>query len=103
MILIWGTHPQMLQQIRQDIQDRGYAVVAGLVSQESQALLMDSVLEDALQVRANNDMTHMKTYGQGASPIRIAAFCSMRADLLANPIIESIVAAVLGEGAARLL
>ena len=58
--------PQMLQQIRQDIQDRGYAVVAGLVSQESQALLMDSVLEDALQVRANNDMTpHEKHTGRG--------------------------------------
>lgn len=93
--------PQMLQQIRQDIQDRGYAVVAGLVSQESQALLMDSVLEDALQVRANNDMTpHEKHTGRGHLQLGLRRSAPyVRADLLANPIIESIVAAVLGEGA----
>jgi hypothetical protein len=60
--------PEVLQQIREDIESRGYAVLTGLVSQESQALLMESVLEDALQVRANSGMTpHEKHTGRGIS------------------------------------
>ena len=77
---------EVLQQIREDIESRGYAVLTGLVSQESQALLMESVLEDALQVRANSGMTpHEKYTGRGHLQLGLRRFAPyVRPDLLTN-------------------
>ena len=93
--------PEKLQQMGDDFRNRGYAVVTGLISEESQKLLMDSVVEDAEQVRASSEMTpHEKHTGQGHLQLGLRRSAPyVRPDLLANPIIESIIAEVLGEGA----
>lgn len=93
--------PDKLKRIVHDISDRGYAVVAGLISDESRQLLMNSVLEDAEIIRGSGEMTdHEKRTGQGHLQLglrrRAPYVCS---DLVVNPAIEAIVAEILGEGA----
>ena len=87
--------------IVQDISTQGYAVVADLVSEKSRRLLMTSVLEDAQAIRAKSDLTpHEKHTGIGHLQLglrrRAPYVC---ADLLANPLIEHTVSAVLGKNA----
>lgn len=93
--------PEKLKQIGDDIREQGFAVVAGLVSEKSRELLMNSVLKDAEAVKAGCELTdHEKRTGQGHLQLglrRTAPY--VRADMVANPIVESIVAEVLGEGA----
>lgn len=84
-----------------DISTQGYAVVADLVSEKSRRLLMTSVLEDAQAIRAKSDLTpHEKHTGIGHLQLglrrRAPYVC---ADLLANPLIEHTVSAVLGKNA----
>ncbi len=90
-----------LAAIAEDIATDGYAVVSGLIPADVCELLLDSVLEDAEQVRALGETTqHEKVTGQGHLQLglrRFAPFVSPA--LVANPLIESVVAAVLGQGA----
>lgn len=92
--------PEKLKQIGADIRARGFAVVSGLVSEESRQLLMESVLEDAEAVRANGETDHEKRTGQGHLQLGLRRRAPyVRKDLVANPLIEAIVAEILGEGA----
>ncbi len=90
-----------LGNIAQAIDAQGFAVVEGLISTESQKLLMDSVLEDAASVRADGELTpHEQITGKGHLQLGLRRFAPyVCRDLLANPLIEHIVSAVLGEGA----
>ena len=93
--------PEKLRAIVEQIQTIGYAVVNNVVSKETCTLLSDSVLEDVKKVReADKPTLHEQYTGQGHLQLglrRHAPF--VKADLVANPIIESIVAGVLGKGA----
>jgi len=93
--------PDKLKQIGNDIRTRGFAVVAGLISEESRPLLMDSVLEDAELIRGTGEMTdHEKRTGQGHLQLGLRRRAPyVRHDLLANPAIEAVVAEILGQGA----
>ena len=90
-----------LASIVADIEARGFAVVAGLVSPATTALLMDSMLEDVEWVRAMNTATrHEQATGRGHLQLGLRRYAPyVRDDLVANPLIENVVAAVLGEGA----
>ena len=94
-------NPSNLEQIVNDINMQGYAVVANLVSEESCRLLLDSVLEDAHAIRTDDTLTpHEKLTGKGHLQLglrRCAPY--VRPDLLTNPVIEHIVASVLGNNA----
>ena len=87
--------------ITREIESRGFAVVMGLVSAETCQLLKGSVLEDAERVRALGRPTrHEEVTGEGHLQLglrRCAPY--VRSDLVANPLIEHVVAAVLGPGA----
>lgn len=90
-----------LASIVNDISAQGYAVVADLVSEETRRLLMTSVLEDAQAIQAKAELTaHEKHTGIGHLQLglrrRSPYVC---ADLLANPLIEHTVSAVLGKNA----
>ncbi len=93
--------PERLTAIATDIDERGFAVVAGLVSKESCDLLMASMLEDVEAVRALNQPTpHEKATGRGHLQLGLRRYAPfVRTDLLANPLIESVVQAVLGSDA----
>jgi ectoine hydroxylase-related dioxygenase (phytanoyl-CoA dioxygenase family) len=79
----------------------GYAVVEDIISQETCNLLADCILEDAQRVRGNGKQTrHEMLTGQGHLQLglrRHAPF--VKPDLVANPFVECVVAAVLGKGA----
>ncbi|TNF81727.1 MAG: hypothetical protein EP301_12275, partial [Gammaproteobacteria bacterium] len=93
--------PDKLACIVSDIELKGYAVVANLVSEETRQLLMASVREDAEAVRAANALTpHEKHTGEGHLQLGLRRRAPyVRPDLLANPLIEHIVAGVLGDHA----
>lgn len=93
--------PDRLKAIAADIDDHGFAVVAGLVSKESCDLLMASMLEDVEAVRALNQTTpHEEATGRGHLQLGLRRYAPyVCADLVANPLIEGIVAAVLGDDA----
>ncbi len=84
-----------------DISQQGYAVVADLVSEATRELLLASVREDARAIRASDELTpHEKHTGKGHLQLGLRRRAPyVRADLLTNPLIEHIVAGVLGEGA----
>ncbi len=90
-----------LAAIVNDIQTVGYAVVQDIVSPETCKLLTQSILEDVERVRAMGKITrHEEISAHGHLQLglrRHAPF--VRPDLLANPIIECVVAGVLGPGA----
>ena len=97
-----GTLPKnILRDLHEAIRTQGYAVVSGLVSEETQELLLPSILEDVDAVRSSGELTpHEKHTGVGHLQLglrRHAPF--VRPDLAANPLIESVVAEVLGNGA----
>ena len=91
-------HPDTLAQITTDIDSKGYAVVGGLISSETCELLAASVLEDAKMVRALGKPTqHEKATGRGHLQLGLRRYGPyVKADLVANPVIENVVAAVLG-------
>lgn len=93
--------PDKLRKIADDIRGCGYAVVAGLISDESRQLLMSSVLEDAEMIRGRGEVTdHEKRTGQGHLQLGLRRRTPyVRSDLVTNPAIEAIVAEILGEGA----
>ena len=90
-----------LAAIVRDIQADGFAVVENVVSKESRTLLADSVLEDAERVRATGKPTrHEENTGQGHLQLGLRRYGPyVRSDLVANPLIECVVAGVLGRGA----
>lgn len=90
-----------LAAIVHDIRTVGYAVVQDIVSPDSCELLAQSIVDDAERVRALGKVTrHEEITGHGHLQLglrRHAPF--VKADLLANPLIECVVAGVLGQGA----
>lgn len=92
---------QKLDQITREIRETGFAVVAGLVSEASRELLADSIIEDAKKIKADEALTmHEQRTGKGHLQLGLRrAAPYVRADLLANPLIESVVAAILGPDA----
>ncbi len=99
------THGQLdsvkLTAIAHEIASTGYAVVDGLVSMETCDLLLNSVIEDADAVKSQGILTpHEKHTGEGHLQLGLRRYAPyVRPDLVANPIIESIIASVLGGGA----
>ena len=87
-----------LAAIAEDVAVTGYAVVGGLIPMDVCELLMTSVLEDAEQVRAAGRKTpHEEATGEGHLQLGLRRYAPyVRAELVANPLIESVVAAVLG-------
>ncbi len=92
---------EKLNRIVSDIGTAGYAVVADLVSPETRQLLLESVREDAEAIHAADELTpHEKHTGEGHLQLGLRRRAPyVRADLLTNPLIEHIVAGVLGEHA----
>ena len=90
-----------LADITRDIERVGFAVVGGLISPETCRLLASSVVEDAEIVHATGTPTgHEQRTGQGHLQLGLRRYAPyVRADLVANPLIEHVVAAVLGQGA----
>jgi ectoine hydroxylase-related dioxygenase (phytanoyl-CoA dioxygenase family) len=90
-----------LDAIVSDIRLKGYAVVEDLISIDTRNLLIESVLEDVERVRAMGQPTqHEKSTGQGHLQLGLRRYAPfVRTDLVANPLIECVVAAVLGRGA----
>ena len=93
--------PEKLKRMRSSFETNGYAVVGDLISTETCELLNQSVLEDVALVRARPEPTHHEQRtGVGHLQLglrRSAPF--VKAELVANPLIESIVAELLGAGA----
>jgi ectoine hydroxylase-related dioxygenase (phytanoyl-CoA dioxygenase family) len=97
-----GTLPEgVLDDLRAAISTAGYAVVSNLVSEETRELLLPSILEDAEAVRAGGELTpHEQHTGVGHLQLGLRRYAPyVCADLAANPLIESVVEAVLGQGA----
>lgn len=87
-----------LAAIAGDVAVAGYAVVGGLIPMDVCELLMTSVLEDAELVRTTGRKTpHEEATGEGHLQLGLRRYAPfVRAELIANPLIESVVAAVLG-------
>jgi len=87
--------------ITSEISTRGFAVVTGLISPQTCELLLTSVLEDAQRVRALGKTTaHEEHTGRGHLQLGLRRFAPyVRSDLVANPLIEHVVAAMLGPAA----
>ncbi len=87
--------------IAEDIATVGYAVVGDLIPPAVCESLLASVLEDAEQVRSQDRPTpHEIATGEGHLQLGLRRYAPyVEADLVANPLIEHVVAAVLGEGA----
>ena len=90
-----------LVQVRASFETNGYAVVSGLISPETCDLLFHSVLEDVEHVRARPDPTrHEKRTGPGHLQLGLRRYAPyVKSELVANPLIESIIATILGPGA----
>jgi len=90
-----------LRQIHESFQTIGFAVVADLIPKEVQDLLLDATQEDVIAVRQRDELTmHERHTGPGhlqLGPRRYGAYVD--ADLVANQLIESVIAELLGEGA----
>lgn len=92
---------ETLTAIKTQLDTQGYVVVADVISHETCELLGRSVLEDADAVRAKAGRTaHEKRTGRGHLQLGLRRYGPyVRADLIANPIIESVVGDILGKGA----
>jgi ectoine hydroxylase-related dioxygenase (phytanoyl-CoA dioxygenase family) len=90
--------PDKLASLVRDIREVGYAVLQDIVSEETCALLAESVLEDADRVRALGVKTrHEENTAEGHLQLglrRTAPY--VREDFVANPFIEAVVVGVLG-------
>ncbi|MFP6808069.1 MAG: phytanoyl-CoA dioxygenase family protein [Pseudomonadales bacterium] len=92
---------EKLSAIVEQIQTVGFAVVANLVSKDVCDLLDESVQADTIKIRETGKPTaHERNTGQGHLQLGLRRFAPyVNADLVANPIIESIVAGILGKSA----
>jgi hypothetical protein len=93
--------PEKVGAIVCEVRDQGYAVVSGLVSQESRELLLKAICSDARAIRARGEITpHEQHTGIGHLQLGLRrGHPFVREDLLFNSFVEQIVQAVLGEGA----
>ncbi len=93
--------PEKLKGIRSSFETNGYAVVSRFVSAETCDLLLEAVLEDVALVRAQPEPTlHEQRTGVGHLQLGLRRYAPfVQAEIVANPLIESIVAALLGAGA----
>ncbi|MCB0122448.1 MAG: phytanoyl-CoA dioxygenase family protein [Caldilineaceae bacterium] len=93
--------PEKLKRIRSSFATTGYAVVSRFIPPAICELLLQAVHEDVALVRARPEPTlHEQRTGVGHLQLglrRCAPF--VKAEIVANPLIESIVAALLGPGA----
>ena len=92
---------EKLAAIVHDVETIGYAVVSDLVTPATCQLLAEAILEDVAEVRALATPTrHETNTGQGHLQLGLRRRAPyVRADLIANPLIEHIVSAVLGANA----
>lgn len=92
---------ETLRKISDEFAGKGFAVVANLVPLEVCETLHTSMLEDVEAVRAKQKLTfHEKATGVGhlqLGPRRYAPY--VFPELLANPLIESVVTTLIGKGA----
>lgn len=90
-----------LKKIRHSFETNGYAVVSGIVSPENCELLLQSVLEDVATIRSRPGLTpHEQRTGEGQLQLGLRRYAPfVTPELVANPLIESIVATLLGAGA----
>ncbi|MEM7535196.1 MAG: phytanoyl-CoA dioxygenase family protein [Chloroflexota bacterium] len=90
-----------LKQIRSSFVTTGYAVVSGIISPDICDLLLQSVLEDVAMIRARPELTrHEQRTGVGHLQLGLRRYAPfVKPELVANPIIESVVAELLGSGA----
>ncbi len=97
-----GTLPvEILEAVNDAISMQGFAVIGGLVSAQTRERLYDSVLEDVEQIREPGKLTpHEERTAEGHLQLGLRRYAPFVCeDLVANPLIESVVAAVLGSGA----
>ena len=91
-----------LSAILANIQTQGFVVVKDLVSPSTCELLKQSILEDADRVVTETEglTPHEKVTGRGHLQLGLRRYAPfVKADLLANPLIEHIVTRMLGAGA----
>lgn len=93
--------PEKLKRMRDSFETNGYAVVSDFISSETCDLLIQSVLEDVGLVRSRPDLTHHEQRtGVGHLQLGLRRYAPfVKPELVANPLIESVVAALLGPGA----
>jgi len=93
--------PNKLANILGDISTNGYAVITDLVSEDTRRLLMASVREEAESIHGSGELTpHEKHTGAGHLQLGLSRRAPyVQPDLVANPLVEHIVASVLGEHA----
>ena len=93
--------PSKLAQLRDSFETNGYAVVSGLISAETCDLLLQSVLEDVAHIRTRPEPTlHEQRTGIGHLQLGLRRYAPyVKSDLVANPLIESIIIELLGAGA----
>ena len=90
-----------LAAIVRDINAVGYAVVEQVISQETSDLLSEAVLEDVERIRATGQPTqHERNTAEGHLQLGLRRYAPyVKTELVANPLIECVVARVLGRGA----
>lgn len=93
--------PDKLKRIRSSFEINGYAVVSRFISPETCELLLQSVLEDVALVRQQPELTlHEQRTGAGHLQLGLRRYAPyVKSELVANPLIESVVAELLGAGA----
>ena len=90
-----------LAEITSSIRVNGFAVVSNLISHETCELLGDAIINDAQRVLALGKPTrHEQVTAAGHLQLGLRRYAPfVRADLVANPLIESVVAGMLGNDA----
>ncbi len=93
--------PDTLESIIRDVQREGYAVVRNVVPRETCSFLNESILEDVARVRAFGRVTqHEMNTALGHLQLGIRRYAPyVKPELVANPLVECVVAGVLGRGA----
>lgn len=93
--------PEKLKQIRHSFETNGYAVVSRFISPETCDMLLQAVYEDVAQIRTRSELTgHEQRTGVGHLQLGLRRYAPfVAAEVVANPLIESVVATLLGSGA----
>ena len=93
--------PKKLAKLSAALYEQGFAVLEGLVSPETCDLLAGSVREDVKRIRQRDQLTaHERSTAVGHLQLGLRRYGQfVSAEVVANPLLESAVAAVLGDGA----
>ena len=93
--------PKKLAKLSAALYVQGFAVLEGLVSPETCDLLAGSVREDVKRIRQRDQLTaHERSTAVGHLQLGLRRYGQfVSAEVVANPLLESAVAAVLGDGA----